>query len=84
MAKSDARRTRQAHAAPHLHRLPAGGGKAHLCAHRAHAEQGVVVDPTGKLAGRGAYVHRSLSLLGGGAQGWPNLEQALRTKLTPG
>jgi predicted RNA-binding protein YlxR (DUF448 family) len=34
--------------------------------------QGVVVDPTGKLAGRGAYVHRSTSMLGSGAEGQPS------------
>mgnify|MGYP003383214991 CR=1 FL=1 len=45
-------------------------------------EQGVVVDPTGKLAGRGAYVHRSLTCWEAALKGG-RIEQALRTKLTP-
>lgn len=44
--------------------------------------QGVVVDPTGKLAGRGAYVHRSPACWEAALKG-NRLEQALRTKLTP-
>lgn len=44
--------------------------------------EGVVVDPTGKLAGRGAYLHQSRSC-------WEKvvetrrLDQALRTKISP-
>lgn len=44
--------------------------------------QGVVVDPTGKLAGRGAYVHRSPACWEAALRG-NRIEQALRTKLTP-
>ncbi|HHY55704.1 MAG TPA: YlxR family protein [Chloroflexi bacterium] len=44
--------------------------------------QGVVIDPTGKLAGRGAYVHRSPACWEAALKG-NRLEQALRTKLTP-
>ncbi len=43
--------------------------------------QGVVVDPTGKLAGRGAYVHRSAACWEAALKG-SRIEQALRTKLT--
>jgi len=43
--------------------------------------QGVVVDPTGKLAGRGAYVHRSPACWQAALKG-SRIEQALRTKLT--
>lgn len=43
--------------------------------------QGVVVDPTGKLAGRGAYVHRSSACWEAALKG-SRIEQALRTKLT--
>lgn len=43
--------------------------------------QGVVVDPTGKLSGRGAYVHRSPACWEAALKG-SRLEQALRTKLT--
>ncbi|MBE2240059.1 MAG: YlxR family protein [Caldilineaceae bacterium] len=43
--------------------------------------QGVVVDPTGKLAGRGAYIHRSQACWTAAMKG-SRLEQALRTKLT--
>ncbi len=43
--------------------------------------QGVVVDPTGKLAGRGAYVHRSPTCWEAALKG-NRIEQALRTKLT--
>ncbi|HRA67159.1 MAG: YlxR family protein [Caldilinea sp.] len=43
--------------------------------------QGVVVDPTGKLAGRGAYIHRSPACWEAAMKG-SRLEQALRTKLT--
>lgn len=45
-------------------------------------EQGVVVDPTGKLAGRGAYIHPTKScweiVLAGN-----RISQALRTSLSP-
>ena len=43
--------------------------------------QGVVVDPTGKLAGRGAYIHRSPACWEAALKG-SRIEQALRTKLT--
>ncbi|HAJ34476.1 MAG TPA: DUF448 domain-containing protein [Chloroflexi bacterium] len=44
--------------------------------------QGVVVDPTGKQAGRGAYIHRSPACWEAALKG-NRIEQALRTKLTP-
>lgn len=43
--------------------------------------EGVVVDPTGKLAGRGAYIHRSPACWDAALKG-SRIEQALRTKLT--
>ena len=45
-------------------------------------EQGVVVDPTGKLAGRGAYVHPTQSCWEAVLAG-NRISQALRTALTP-
>jgi predicted RNA-binding protein YlxR (DUF448 family) len=42
--------------------------------------QGVVVDPTGKLAGRGAYLHNQLSCWTKGIKG--ALAQALRTEIS--
>ena len=43
---------------------------------------GVMVDPSGKLAGRGAYVHPSRSCWAQMAEG-RRLDQALRTRLSP-
>ncbi len=43
--------------------------------------QGVVVDPTGKLAGRGAYIHRTPACWEAALKG-SRIEQALHTKLT--
>jgi hypothetical protein len=43
--------------------------------------QGVVVDPTGKLAGRGAYLHDLKACWENGLKG--ALENALKTSLTP-
>ena len=43
--------------------------------------QGVVVDPTGKLAGRGAYIHRSPACWEAALKG-SRIEQALHTRLT--
>ncbi len=43
--------------------------------------EGVVVDPTGKLAGRGAYLHRQRSCWERGLHG--SLAHALKTELTP-
>ena len=43
--------------------------------------QGVVVDPTGKLAGRGAYLHEQRSCWERGLKG--ALAHALKTELTP-
>lgn len=45
------------------------------------SQQGVVIDPTGKLAGRGAYLHDLRSCWDSGLKG--ALESALRTSLTP-
>ncbi len=45
-------------------------------------EDGVQVDPTGKLAGRGAYLHNVRSCWEKGLKG--SLASALRTSLTPG
>ncbi len=42
---------------------------------------GVVVDPTGKLAGRGAYLHDRRSCWEAGLQG--SLARALKADLTP-
>ena len=42
--------------------------------------QGVLVDPTGKLAGRGAYLHDRRSCWDRGLKG--SLSQALKTTLT--
>ncbi len=42
--------------------------------------QGVVIDPSGKLAGRGAYLHRQRSCWEKGLKG--ALAQALRVALT--
>lgn len=42
--------------------------------------EGVVVDPTGKLSGRGAYLHDRLSCWQAGLKG--SLEKALKTELT--
>jgi predicted RNA-binding protein YlxR (DUF448 family) len=42
---------------------------------------GVVIDPTGKLAGRGAYLHDQKSCWENGLKG--SLEGALKTRLTP-
>jgi predicted RNA-binding protein YlxR (DUF448 family) len=44
-------------------------------------EQGVFVDPTGKLAGRGAYLHNSRSCWEKGLKG--PLPHALKVTLTP-
>lgn len=43
--------------------------------------QGVVVDPTGKLAGRGAYLHQQRSCWERGMRG--ALANALKVELTP-
>ncbi len=43
--------------------------------------EGVVIDPTGKLAGRGAYLHTLRSCWESGMKG--ALAQALKTELTP-
>ena len=43
--------------------------------------QGVVIDPTGKLAGRGAYLHVLRSCWENGLKG--ALASALKTELTP-
>jgi predicted RNA-binding protein YlxR (DUF448 family) len=43
--------------------------------------QGVVIDPTGKLAGRGAYLHELRSCWESGLKG--ALASALKTELTP-
>lgn len=43
--------------------------------------QGVVIDPTGKLAGRGAYLHTRRSCWENGLKG--ALVSALKTELTP-
>jgi len=43
--------------------------------------EGIVVDPTGKLAGRGAYLHDRRSCWERGLKG--ALAQALKTELTP-
>lgn len=45
-------------------------------------ENGVEVDPSGKKAGRGAYLHPDPTCWGIGIKG-NRIEQALRTKLTP-
>lgn len=42
---------------------------------------GIVVDPTGKLAGRGAYIHRTAACWAAAMKG-SRIEQALRTKIT--
>jgi predicted RNA-binding protein YlxR (DUF448 family) len=43
--------------------------------------QGVIIDPTGKLAGRGAYLHEIRSCWDKGLRG--SLEKALKVELTP-
>jgi uncharacterized protein len=43
--------------------------------------EGVLVDPTGKLAGRGAYMHNVRRCWEKGLNG--SLENALKVKLTP-
>jgi hypothetical protein len=43
--------------------------------------QGVVIDPTGKLTGRGAYLHAQRSCWENGLKG--ALESALKTEITP-
>jgi predicted RNA-binding protein YlxR (DUF448 family) len=43
--------------------------------------EGVIVDPTGKLAGRGAYLHAQRSCWESGLKG--ALASALKTELTP-
>jgi predicted RNA-binding protein YlxR (DUF448 family) len=43
--------------------------------------QGVVIDPTGKLAGRGAYIHEQRSCWERGLKG--ALASALKVELTP-
>jgi predicted RNA-binding protein YlxR (DUF448 family) len=43
--------------------------------------QGVMIDPTGKLAGRGAYLHLQRSCWERGMKG--ALADALKTELTP-
>jgi uncharacterized protein len=45
------------------------------------SEQGVQVDPTGKLPGRGAYLHDRRSCWEKGMKG--SLEKALKKELTP-
>ena len=45
------------------------------------SSQGVVIDPTGKLAGRGAYLHVQRSCWESGLKG--ALASALKTELTP-
>jgi predicted RNA-binding protein YlxR (DUF448 family) len=47
-----------------------------------NSPQGVVIDPTGKLAGRGAYLHEIRSCWESGLHG--ALAKALKTELTPG
>lgn len=42
---------------------------------------GIMVDPTGKLAGRGAYIHRSAACWAAAMKG-SRIDQALRTKVT--
>jgi predicted RNA-binding protein YlxR (DUF448 family) len=44
--------------------------------------EGVMIDPTGKLAGRGAYLHNRRSCWEKGMHG--QLAHALKTELTPG
>ena len=46
-----------------------------------HSPQGVVIDPTGKLAGRGAYLHLQRSCWERGMKG--ALVSALKVELTP-
>ena len=46
------------------------------------SQQGVVIDPTGKLAGRGAYLHQQRSCWEKGMKG--ALVTALKVELTPG
>jgi predicted RNA-binding protein YlxR (DUF448 family) len=46
-----------------------------------NSPQGVVIDPTGKLAGRGAYLHEVRSCWEHGLSG--ALAKALKTELTP-
>jgi len=46
-----------------------------------HSPQGVVIDPTGKLAGRGAYLHQQRSCWERGMKG--ALSNALKVELTP-
>jgi predicted RNA-binding protein YlxR (DUF448 family) len=43
--------------------------------------QGVVIDPSGKLAGRGAYLHLQRSCWERGLKG--TLAEALKTEFTP-
>ena len=45
------------------------------------SQQGVVIDPTGKLAGRGAYLHQQRSCWEKGMKG--ALVTALKVELTP-
>lgn len=45
-----------------------------------HSSQGVVIDPTGKIAGRGAYLHMKRSCWERGLKG--ALASALKIKLT--
>ena len=46
------------------------------------SQQGVVIDPTGKLAGRGAYLHQQRSCWEKGMKG--ALVTALKVELNPG
>jgi predicted RNA-binding protein YlxR (DUF448 family) len=45
------------------------------------SQQGVVIDPTGKQAGRGAYLHSQRSCWENGLNG--ALANALKTEITP-
>ena len=57
------------------------GGKRGLV-RLVRTEQGVAVDPSGKQAGRGAYLHRERRCWEVALKGY-RIEQALRTKLSP-
>ena len=46
-----------------------------------HSPQGVVIDPSGKLAGRGAYLHDKRSCWESGMKG--ALSEALRIEINP-
>ncbi len=46
-----------------------------------HSPQGVVIDPSGKLAGRGAYLHNKRTCWESGMKG--ALSEALRIEINP-